>query len=134
MKSLYSLIVLLVVTLIGLSLYKKPAHLKRPIYQDPEVAAAVAPEFANVLPAVSGESKAEHLQKLSSKIATLSREMKDIDQELRNLDFPKVLLDERLSENERRHIISKVEKASGLQDQITRLRVQKIDLETTASL
>lgn len=69
--------------------------------------------------------------KISEQIDLLSRQREEVDHELDTLGFPKIFLDERLSETEREALLEKVRRSSELQMQIARLKIRKIDLGGT---
>ena len=62
-----------------------------------------------------------------AELRRLTFELAEVDDELGRLGYPKVMLDERLSEVERSQIVAKVLRASELHNQIVRLRLEAID-------
>ncbi len=84
-------------------------------------------------PAVESESvpapSPERVEQITHVIERLSNELAEMDQELKALGYPDVMLDERLSEAERERIVDKVVTASRIHNVITMLTLKRIDLQ-----
>ncbi len=91
-------------------------------------------EKTNVRPEVISKIPVAKIEVLSREIQDLKLQLNDVDAELRGLGFPKIFLDERLTEREREELLWRIEVATQLQDKITRLSINKIDLETGGDL
>lgn len=79
--------------------------------------------------AIESTQKMKDWDKIVTQLDQLNRKLKVIDQELEKAGYPKVMLDERLSESDREQIIGKLLAASQLQERISLLNLQKIDLQ-----
>jgi hypothetical protein len=77
----------------------------------------------------SNENATKKSQEPNASIERLTEEMLQLKNELRALDYPKVMLDKRLSEEDRTIIVKKVLAASALHDKITLLRLKQIEGE-----
>jgi hypothetical protein len=72
--------------------------------------------------------------RVDAEITALTTQLLDVDHELQNMGFPKVFLDQRLRDDERKILLSKVELSSQLQTRLNQLKIQKIDLEAREDL
>lgn len=69
------------------------------------------------------------LQEISKKIDELSEKAAILEHELRVIGYPKVMLDDRLTEAEKTDIVNTVMSASALHNQIALLKIRRIDLK-----
>lgn len=74
------------------------------------------------------------LAHITRKLTELSSQLKETDQRLEAMGFPKVFADERLGDEERQRLLDNLRRATELQIQIANLSVQKINLETGDAL
>jgi len=76
----------------------------------------------------------KRILRLEERIQTLSKEITEIDEDLRRRGFPGVFLDERLSDSERSDLLGKIASVTKLQINVATLKTQKVDLQTEDSL
>lgn len=108
------------------------------------VVAAEAPRSptentAQEIPSTSMEAPAvipipDPLTRVERHLAVAEKQYENAEQELAATGFPNVLLDERLSENDRAAIVLKMQKANAFQNQVALLKLKKIDLEADSKL
>ncbi len=95
-------------------------ELQRPVEMKTNPVASVAPQNAPVM---------ELSAQLQTELQQLNHKLQNIDHELEQVGYPKVMLDERLTESERNQIIDKLLAASQLQERISLLTLKKINLQ-----
>lgn len=71
----------------------------------------------------------QQMAELSKEVTRLQEQLETLDQELRNVGYPEIMLDNRLSETEREALVEKVVTASRLFERISLLNLAKVDLK-----
>ncbi len=118
-----------------------PEHPDSELTSEFSSANAPKPSAAEVTKVALSESNAETLsseilkpEPIDKEIQALESQMKDIQAQLRQLEFPKAMTDPRFSETERRRILDYVTQMTRIHLRLTRLQDRKFEIETGLQL